>query len=1116
MGLHVYYSDKIEELAGDLKQRLAAYRAKVDPFEFTSIAVPNTNISKWLQIRVFADTPNLCAGLEFPFIDGFLISLLRTSLPADQGKSLSLLPMNAYSNAIMRILMERNDEDLRPFRKYVNGTGTPLKIATAEEAQKGWQLAQKLADLVDVYEVRRPDLIEKWLQGDLFAEATSSEIQRAEASLIRHLFGPDGIFPEGGTALSLRQLFAQVCKIRPAGERQTLYLFGISTLTKLQANILQWLSQTHEIYFYHNSVCLEFWGDIQKQITGDESIENPLLNAWGIAGRESMNHLVSIEEQQDLDWRPIEPADAAEPMTVLQVLQSGVRNRMGRDIDTPKLKQDASVQIFGAPGIRREVETVYNAILGVVREIDPDKEQRPWRGNYSFSDIAVLVPDMATYRPMIEAVFDARGQIPYGLIDTTASEDSTYLRGLLDLIRLQQEGLNRDNLFAVLANPCVQYALGFTTEDLAIWKKWVKAFGGFGGFDSDDLAGRGQADEKYFTWNWMLKRLRLGCVAEELPLARGAKVGSFPLGPTNDRDALLRFSVTLELLYRELKLHLPKNKRLPCVIPRDQEWQENWYHHIAALMGTFLSVGEDDMLENEVRRQILRVLHSLEAFHEPQSLAFVTEVIKTFVGGLPCRKGGYLTHGVTIAGLQPMRPVPFKQVFILGLGEGSFPGTKSDSTLDLRGLGQEQAVWEAALPEVNRYLFLETLMATVDRLVLSYPNLDICKDAELFPCSMIRTLKEWLDKLVEGGFEMLQIPLLERDSRCTGDVKWRADDPFAGLLPTYSPVARSIAGERYLPRERPPLPLVDLGEIPAVDATPHMAAELIRDPFRAVMRYHLGIAVEGYQGNDLESESPLEIAGGPSLWGFQQQLVESDASVETLYREAQMTGMVPNGFLGEYSQRNFIAQCEGLEDARAFARTFEPNAYRKLVCGYFGEETNPPSTLLEAFCEAVNTLRNDSARGPEDSQKIEIGVICFTGEGVKTAVWEWNLSQKDAASFYDRVNWCYEDYLQNPAEEDQMYASVRYTDFMKGYERPGDFWNQKELDQALSAGLDKAAQIQDNRRWSGESSFNNDLTIEQAIAGRVRLPEVEEFKDQLWSIVRVAISGVMQESEVAE
>ena len=53
MSLSIYYSDRIEDLAEHLKGKLIEERKKSDPFAFSTVVVPNTNIAKWLQIRKY-------------------------------------------------------------------------------------------------------------------------------------------------------------------------------------------------------------------------------------------------------------------------------------------------------------------------------------------------------------------------------------------------------------------------------------------------------------------------------------------------------------------------------------------------------------------------------------------------------------------------------------------------------------------------------------------------------------------------------------------------------------------------------------------------------------------------------------------------------------------------------------------------------------------------------------------------------------------------------------------------------------------------------------------------------------------------------------------------------
>ncbi len=162
-GLKIYYSDRIEDLAGKLKEQLLAERTtNGNPFAFAKVVVPNTNIAKWLQIRSFSDAPSLCMGVNFPFIEQTLYGLLADCLKKEERPQ--LLPMNAYTNGVMSILLKDNDARLEPFRRYIDAeANAPVVIDSRSKARMAWQLSVKLANLIDKYEVHRRNIVEKWL-----------------------------------------------------------------------------------------------------------------------------------------------------------------------------------------------------------------------------------------------------------------------------------------------------------------------------------------------------------------------------------------------------------------------------------------------------------------------------------------------------------------------------------------------------------------------------------------------------------------------------------------------------------------------------------------------------------------------------------------------------------------------------------------------------------------------------------------------------------------------------------------------------------------------------------------------------------------------------------------
>ena len=1176
-GLKIFYGDRIEDLAAHLRARLRVARANGDPFVFSQVVVPNTNIAKWLQIRVFAKEQALCAGIKFPFVEQRLTELMSANLP--DGTPFSLLPDHAYANAIMSALLATQEtlpefDALAPFRAYIaNGEGgDALRVSTQRQARMAWQLALKMADLMDQYEVRRPEIVANWLKG-LSAdggEKTASAVEAAEAALARMLWGKQGVFPADGENLSLRQLFDRVCATPPKGPAQTIYFFGHSTLSLLQVKILAWLAQTHEVVFYHNNVCLEYWGDIESKAERlrrlgkahadeeDVSVENPLLQQWGVAGRETMRLLVELEEENDgridFEWTCVDGSAHVRPDTVLGRIQESICHRTG---EVEKVPQDASLQVVGVPGIRREVEMVYNAILGSVWK-PKDSGTRPWP-DCSFSDIAVLVPDMGKYRPVIEAVFDARGDVPYGLIDTTASEDSKFLAGFLALADMARHGLTRETLFAVLENPCVQKALGFSGADVANWRDLTAAIGAFDGFED-------RAGESKFNWDWALSRLRLARVADALKVVGEPDV-DLPLVGEGGNGAL-QFSEIVELLYRKMEAVFGDGTRrrlLPCAIALSDgaRWKPNWAHALTKLMNDFLAVPDDHPLEGNVQRQIVQTLDGLASLPGAQDCEIVLAAVEQFVDGIACRRGGYLTHGVTIAGLQPMRPVPFRQVFVLGLGANGFPGRTSSTTLDVRGAGWR--LGDTSVPKVNRYLFLETVMSARDRLVLSYQNRDIEKDEELFPAGIVRELEDFAGEAIIGTpfAEFENYPLLERGEAAdaTGgahlsqsnispvcDVMWNPNDPEAGILPTYSKVARRMARDRMGVSAATGEPAGAQEQVSSVahrEVSARELAEFLKSPLNAVLRCQLGIGVEGYRDNELDVDSPLGVPGGPSTWELEGTILDGDGGLDGLFRQMQLAGQLPMGFLGAFAKERFSANVLAFADElRRFAAEFgvhegvdltarqrvpatvrstdgtatkvqyvaeTPNwvetedGVSVLVTGWLlaqgGKDlpinARPIDRTLAPFMAFLMSLASNSVVDADVPRALRIGVIDFTNG--KTAVWKWRISPKEARTYLERL-------------------TARYWAFLGSVQRPSAYvdFTYKKLARALEpdSGGDWDAILErltaEDWNSGAKSGFSSGLVVEDAVAAYRCDPTAEELQRLYEEFYRLPMSGVKE------
>ena len=93
--------------------------------------------------------------------------------------------------------------------------------------------------------------------------------------------------------------------------------------------------------------------------------------------------------------------------------------------------------------------------------------------------------------------------------------------------------------------------------------------------------------------------------------------------------------------------------------------------------------------------------------------------------------GSLFMNGITFAKFVPNRIIPVKHLFFIGLDSGTFPGSKSQNTLDLR---RSVAPWPGDDSPVakQRYAFLCQLMSVKKSLHISYLNKNIVKDEDLY------------------------------------------------------------------------------------------------------------------------------------------------------------------------------------------------------------------------------------------------------------------------------------------------------------------------------------------------------------------------------------------------
>lgn len=680
-----------------------------------------------------------------------------------------------------------------------------------------------------VQEHGRKGLAYLWKHGqDCFREYLGSRVpkwrrleverlERWQKALYHALFREGGLRDAigretGQYAYTLPQyaemVLAQPPRDRAQGKPPSYHLFGLSQISPFHRSLIRRLADGEALpgrqarfHIYSLNPCAEYWEDalhprerrarqqedlfrrvkyqewrrledaekrrlrMETESIQDEELhfneENDLLALWGKPGRENIQLWLQIT-----DYDFLGQFRESEGTGLLAAAQNAVLGRRGPLPPEERAAQDGSLQILACPEIHREVETVHQGIVDALLE---DPSLRP-------DEIAVLVPDMGKYRDVLAAVFGLTaegeaGHVPYNLSDSSASAESDYARAVAGLFELARGRFSRREVFALASNPCFRSGQGLDEETLRVWARWAGKLNIYHGFDGEDKRLRGYGSDPAHTWAHGLERLALGTVMEA-PRADDLRHfdGLVPYadGDTADADTLHPFLVIVEGLHRDLA---------PLRDGRTRPWSA-WLETLSDLLDHYLVPPPEQPLEAYVQAEIRRYLLELRGMDALEGLAGEGDaegvpaelpmgLILERLQGLKAGREPHLAGGVNVAALSAMKSLPFKVVYVLGLGEGEFPEDESASTLDLRGY--RRVIGDVDPSARNRYLFLETLACATGRLRLSWVSRDIRQGKPIQMCSVLCELVDYLENAVlapEGGkparFHITQVPLLSR------------------------------------------------------------------------------------------------------------------------------------------------------------------------------------------------------------------------------------------------------------------------------------------------------------------------------------------------------------------
>jgi hypothetical protein len=397
-----------------------------------------------------------------------------------------------------------------------------------------------------------------------------------------------------------------------------------------------------------------------------------------------------------------------------------------------------------------------------------------------------------------------------------------------------------------------------------------------------------------------------------------------------------------------------------------------WAREIEGIVKHFLAVPADRPEEAQVRDLLLESLgrlRSLDLLHAGSPLklplALIREIVEENLAALQGTRGELLTGGVTIAGLQTFRPVPFQIVYLLGMGEDLFPGSNVLPPFDLRSLDRRPGDIRPA--EAQRFLLLEAVLAARARVYLLYTCRDVQRDQDLHPAVPLVQLRRFLEEhTLDGPFQTVRIPL------CGNDLRYldrHANDATTDLFVNYAESERLLAlaearrtGDVNLdPRQAAQIEKKLAGTVrtfelsaerrEAHDTIPRITLwELYRfllSPAEAALRRHLRL--EDDEETEEQDDEPLrtgkllehrlllkaleQFVARSLQSGVAEAVTEWRPHFRALYQEWQLRCRVPEGAFGAIDQADLERSLENRIMGESGLAGFLRQRQKRPFCG---------------------------------------------------------------------------------------------------------------------------------------------------------------------------------------
>ncbi len=406
------------ELAKKLAEQLGTSTSS-DPFSKEWMVVQNKETQQWVSFFV-ANELGIAANLEF-ILPSELVWKLYRVLNQDIPK---ILPSdrNPMKWQLFEILLKEPEELV----------SLGLQIPESDEGKSA--LADQIADVFDLYQIFRPEMVNNWSNGRTGTNHSSETWQQKLWTTLGKYWKQKPGFPADRAKIFLELNQALNSGKFPVSQLpDQISIFGLSQWPNPFARVLAGLSK--HIYIYNYAL---------KPFDVQENKRSNLYEEWGAPKRNSLGLLTRGENAKIND----------------------LENEF----------TDPEIDIHSTHNARREVEVLKYSLL---KMFDSNPELKA-------NDVLIMVPDLEEYGHLLKAVFDFNEGEPGIPISIPYSEINQEALVLSHLFEVLNSGFKVNRFFDLFELPSISESLGIThTESLKV-RKWFNATNTHWGIKADE------------------------------------------------------------------------------------------------------------------------------------------------------------------------------------------------------------------------------------------------------------------------------------------------------------------------------------------------------------------------------------------------------------------------------------------------------------------------------------------------------------------------------------------------------------------------------------------------------------------------------------------------------